>query len=119
MQTKTVTSEQAHQAWGEIIDAALSGQAVSITHHNRPAVVLVSAKQWADMRDQLVLYRAEMKRLRGVRDTQGITDREVDLWMDEIERLKDIIDVLEARLEGEETEEFDEDEFPTLAAVQA
>jgi prevent-host-death family protein len=44
MQTRTMSSDQARQAWGELIDVILAGETVKILRHGRPVAVVISPK---------------------------------------------------------------------------
>jgi prevent-host-death family protein len=76
---------------GDVL-ALLPKGPVVLAQRSKPAAVLVSVKEWDNI--------AEL-----------------------VEELQDQVDVLEAKLEfiqsGEQLEEFDPDEFPALADVQA
>jgi prevent-host-death family protein len=95
MQNKTMTSEQARKVWGELIDTVLGGVTVTVTRHNRPVAVVISAAMWDqiladyerldDAEDLLAVYRSEIKKLRGIDDGRFITDEEADEWLAEDE----------------------------------
>jgi hypothetical protein len=68
---------------------------VTVTRHNRPVAVVISAAMWDqiladyerldDAEDLLAVYRSEIKKLRGIDDGRFITDEEADKWLAEDE----------------------------------
>ncbi|MBI3960729.1 MAG: type II toxin-antitoxin system prevent-host-death family antitoxin [Chloroflexi bacterium] len=95
MQTKTLTSDQARQSWGELIDTVLAGEVVNIVRHNRPVAVVISAAMWEqiladyarldDAEDLVAVYRSQLKKLMGIDDSILLTDEEVEAWLVEDE----------------------------------
>lgn len=95
MQTKTMSSDQARQTWGELIDSVLAGEVVHIVRHNRPVAVVISAAMWDqiladyerldDAEDLIAGYRSKLKKLMGIDDSVILTDEEADEWLAEDE----------------------------------
>ena len=95
MQTKTITSDQARQTWGELIDTVLTGEVVNITRHNRPVAVVISPAMWEqiladyerldDAEDLLAAYGSEIRKLRGIDNGRFVTDEEIEEWLAEDE----------------------------------
>jgi prevent-host-death family protein len=95
MQTKTMSSDQARQTWGELIDNVLAGDVVHIVRHNRPVAVVISPAMWDqiladyerldDAEDLIAGYRSKLKKLMGIDDSVILTDEEADEWLAEDE----------------------------------
>lgn len=95
MRAKTMTSDQARQTWGELIDSVLAGEVVNIVRHNRPVAVVISAAMWDqiladyerldDAEDLIAGYRSKLKKLMGIDDSVILTDEEADEWLAEDE----------------------------------
>lgn len=95
MDTKTMTSDQARQTWGELIATVLTGEVVNITRHNRPVAVVIGAAMWDqiladyerldDAEDLIAGYRSKLKKLMGIDDSTLLTDEEAEEWLAEDE----------------------------------
>ncbi|MDT8367639.1 MAG: type II toxin-antitoxin system Phd/YefM family antitoxin [Longimicrobiales bacterium] len=59
--TTTVTSTEAQNALGELIDRVGSGERVYITRYGRPRAVLVSAETWAELAGPVPVDLSELE----------------------------------------------------------
>jgi antitoxin (DNA-binding transcriptional repressor) of toxin-antitoxin stability system len=95
MQVRTMTSDEARQNWGELIDAILGGEVAKIMRYNRPVAVVISPKMWDkiladyerldDAEDLIAVYRREINKLRGVDPGEIMTADELEAWIAEDE----------------------------------
>jgi prevent-host-death family protein len=89
---KTVTATEAKNRLGTLIrDVADGNGAVTIEHHGRPRVVVVSAEEWAEMSELRERVRREAAWQRIIEIAREVSARNADLTQEEADALADEI----------------------------
>lgn len=87
LKTRTVSSNEAKQHWGSMMDAASSGETVIVQSHGKPKTVMISFEEYQEV-EKLREKQRRAEALEGLRRLQAAQrERNKDLTPEQAEEL--------------------------------